>query len=193
MVMASDNFSSPDWDVDNYSCAYHALLTILYEVWSTDTKAWRRRFKEINQCHLKSLSACFKKYMNGQASFETFRDTIRNELHSQSPALFPYGTRGTGFSALASAILAPQNFVAISSPECTNCEYSEVSIDDRLDFVLYEKEYTPKSTSHWLMSLEHERCPECFSAMMQPISFMSAPSVLIFEINSRNKIGRAHV
>src|ERR1700692_2170789 len=63
------------------------------------------------------------------------------------------------------------------------------SIDDRLDFVLYEKEDTPKSTSHWLRSLEHEtheRCPQCFSAMMQPISFKSAPNVLIFEINSRN-------
>ena len=55
--------------------------------------------------------------------------------------------------------------------------------------MLYEKEDTPKSTSHWLRSIEHEtheRCPECFSAMMQPISFGSAPNVLIFEINSRN-------
>src|SRR6202050_2323218 len=187
MVITSDNSSSPAgliWDGDNYSCAYDALLTILYEIWSNDTKAWTRKFKEINQCHLKSLSACFKKYMNGQASFEKARDTIRHELHSQSPAQFPYGTRGTSVSALASAILAPQNFMAISSPECTECEYSEASIDDRLDFVLYEKEDTPKSTSHWLRSLEHEtheRCPQCFSAMMQPICFKSAPNVLLFE------------
>ena len=48
--------------------------------------------------------------MNGQANFETARDTIRRELHSQSPAQFPYGTRGTSVSALASAILALQNF-----------------------------------------------------------------------------------
>ena len=83
---------------------------------------------------------------HGQASFETARDTIRHELHSQSPAQFPYGTRGTSvsWSALASAILGPHNFVAISSPECTNCEYSEASIDDRLDLVLYEKEDIPK-------------------------------------------------
>jgi hypothetical protein len=35
MVMASDNSSSPDgliWDGDNYSCAYDALFTILYEI-----------------------------------------------------------------------------------------------------------------------------------------------------------------
>ena len=127
MIIVSDNSSSPAgliWNGDNYSCAYDALFTILYEIWSIDTKVWTRRFKEINQCHLKSVSVCFKKYMNGLASLETARDTIRHELHSQSPAQFPYGTRGTSVSALASAILAPQNFVAISSPKCTNCEYS---------------------------------------------------------------------
>jgi len=121
MIIASDNSSSPAgliWGGDNYSCAYDAFLTILYEIWSTDTKAWSRRFKEINQCHLKSVSVHFKKYMNGQASFETVRNIIRHELHTQSPAQFPYGTRGTSVSALASAILAPQNFVAISSPDC---------------------------------------------------------------------------
>ena len=160
------------------------LFTILYEIWSTDTKAWTRRFKEINQHCLKSVSGCFKKYMNGQVSFEKARDTVRHELHTQSPAQFPYGTRGTSVSALASTIFAPQNFVAISSPECTNCEYSELSIDDRLDFVLYEKEDIPKSTSHWLRSSKHETleiCPQCFSAMMQPISFKSAPDVLILK------------
>jgi len=79
--------------------------------------------------------------------------------------------------------------VAISSSECTNCEYSEPCIDDRLDFVLHNTENMPKSTSHWLGSLEHEtheRCSQCFSEMMQPINFKSTPSVLVFEINSRN-------
>ena len=192
VIIASGDSSSPSgliWDGGDYSCAYDALFTILYEIWSRDTRAWTRRFKKINQHHLKSLSACFKQYMNGQASFETARDTIRHELYSQSPALFPYGTRGTSVSALASTIFAPQNSVAISSPKCTNCEYSEPSIDDRLDFVLYELENTPKSTSHWLRSLEHETheiCPQCFSAMMEPISFKSAPNLLVFEINTRN-------
>jgi hypothetical protein len=91
--------------------------------------------------------------MNGQASFEAVRDTIRHGLHSRSPDQFPYGTRGT------------------------------------LEFVLYDKEDTPKSTCNWLGSLEHgthEICPQCFSAMMQPVSFKTVPSVLVFEINTRN-------
>jgi hypothetical protein len=41
--------------------------------------------------------------MNGQANFETARNTIRHELYSQSLAQFPCGTRGTSVSALASA------------------------------------------------------------------------------------------
>src|ERR1700683_3983745 len=129
--------------------------------------------------------------MNGQASFKTVRDTIRHKLHSQSPAQFPYGTTGTIVAALTSTILASCDFVTISSPERTNCEYSESSINDRLQFMLYEKEDTPKSTCQWLGSLKHEtheKCPHCFSEMMQPIGFKSAPSVLVFEINSRNII-----
>ena len=31
----------------------------------------------------------------------------------------------------------------------------------------------------------HEKCPHCFSAMMQSINSKSAPNVLVFEINSR--------
>ena len=192
MIMFSADSSSPSgliWDGKDYSCAYDALFTVLFEIWSSDTKLWTRRFKEINQHHLKLLSACFKKYLNGQTSFETARDTIRHGLYLQHPIQFPYGTRGTSVAALTSAILAPNDCVAISSPECTNCDYYEPTMNDRLEFILYEKEDMPKSTSHWLCSLEHEtheKCPDCACALKQPITFKSVPNVLVFEINSRN-------
>src|ERR1700734_3307241 len=67
IIIASKDSSSPSgliWDGENYSCAYDALITILYDIWSTDTKALTRKFKKSNQHHLKSMSACFKKYMN---------------------------------------------------------------------------------------------------------------------------------
>jgi hypothetical protein len=64
MIMTSNDSSSPSgliWDSYNYSCAYDSIFTVLYEIWSNDTKVWTRRFKKINQRHLKSLSICFKK------------------------------------------------------------------------------------------------------------------------------------
>src|ERR1700736_6350351 len=138
---------------------------------------------------ISSHSVCFKKYMNGQTSFETARDTIRHQIHTQSPAEFAYGTRGTSVIDLTAAILAPHDLIAVSSPQCTNCDYSEPIMDDTLRFILYEKAVTPKSTCQWLGSLEHEthkKCPDCSSALTQPINFKSAPNVLVFEINSRN-------
>jgi hypothetical protein len=133
MIMASNDSSSPFgliWDGENYSCAYDALFTVLFEIWSSNPKVWTKRFKEINQHHLKSLFVCFKQYINGQTSFETARNNIRHGLHSQSPEKFAYGTKGTSVTTLTSVILAPNDSVAISSPECTNCEYSEPIMND---------------------------------------------------------------
>jgi len=108
---------------------------------------------------------------------------------SQNPAEFPYGTRGTSVTALTAAILAPRDIVAVSKPECIECDYSGPIMDDGLEFILYEKVDTPKSTSQWLGSLRHhnhERCPDCSSALTWPITFVSALNVLVLEINSRN-------
>ena len=46
-----------------------------------------------------------------------------------------------------------------------------------------------KIQSNWLFSLEHdihEECSDCHCALKQPITFKTAPSVLVFEINSKN-------
>jgi len=69
--------------------------------------------------------------MNGQTSFETARVIIRCEIHSQSPAEFAYGTRGTSITALTAAILAPHDIVAVSKQECIKCDYSGPILDDR--------------------------------------------------------------
>jgi len=63
--------------------------------------------------------------MIGQSSFETARDTIRHEIHTQSPAQFPYGPEAQVLQLYHQQSLRLMIGVAISSPECTNCEYSE--------------------------------------------------------------------
>src|SRR6202040_792953 len=43
IAMYCDDHYSPSeliWDGDNYGCAYNALFTILFEIWSTDVKVW---------------------------------------------------------------------------------------------------------------------------------------------------------
>ena len=41
MILASADSFSPSgliWDGENYSCAYDALFTVLFEIWSSDTR-----------------------------------------------------------------------------------------------------------------------------------------------------------
>jgi hypothetical protein len=80
---------------------YDALFTVLYDILSTDVKVWTKKFKEINQNHLKLL-------------------TIRCKIHSQSPAEFAYGTRGTSVTPLTAAVIAPHDIVAVSSLNASN-------------------------------------------------------------------------
>ena len=189
IAIATNNSSSPSglvWDGDNYSCAYDVLFTVLYKIWSTNVKEDSEKSTSTTSSHYLSV---FKKYMNGQTSFETARVTIRCEIHSQSPAEFAYGTRGTSITALTAAILAPHDIVAVSKHECIKCDYSGPILDDRLEYILYEKVDTPKSTSQLLGSLKHhihEKCPDCSSAITQPINFVCAPNMLVLEVNSRN-------
>ena len=37
------------WDGDNYRCAYDALFTILFNIWVSNPKKWKKIFKDSNQ------------------------------------------------------------------------------------------------------------------------------------------------
>ena len=49
------------WDGEDYSCAYDALITVLYDTWTNNTDHWTKVFNNINQEHLKPLASGFKK------------------------------------------------------------------------------------------------------------------------------------
>ena len=44
------------WYGDDYSCAYNALITVLYDTWTNNTNHWTKVFNSINQEHLKPLA-----------------------------------------------------------------------------------------------------------------------------------------
>ena len=50
MIVASADSSSPSgliWDGKNYSCAYNALFTVLFEIWSSDTSFQQEDSKKL--------------------------------------------------------------------------------------------------------------------------------------------------
>ena len=50
--MTSDEDDAPSgtqWDGDNYSCAYDALFAILFNIWKSNPKKWKKIFKDSNE------------------------------------------------------------------------------------------------------------------------------------------------
>jgi hypothetical protein len=102
------------WDGENYSCAYDALYTILYNIWVADPASWNRRFKNIKNTFINSMCLKFKRFLDGETSLEDVRDSFRKRLHQKDKNLFPYGTTDTSISSLAMDILSSKEFVSFS-------------------------------------------------------------------------------
>jgi hypothetical protein len=135
---------------------------------------------------MKSLCLGFQKFANGKISFEDMRDGLRKKLHLKDKNLFPYGTAGTSVSSLAINMLSHKDLVSFSYRICSQCGFKGEDIPDRLDFVLHPTG-NPDAVSVWLNSLQHEtheKCPDCRSALKQPIFFNEPPSILIFDTQS---------
>src|SRR6204780_1543095 len=177
------------WYGDDYSCAYDALITVLYDTWTNNTNHWTKVFNSITQEHLKPLASGFKKYLMGvdDMSLEDIRDILRKRLHAKHPTEFPTGTAGASAAGLAAKIFDTRKILASASVECTQCDYEEDPVDHRLGFVLYETSNEAISTGLWLKNLEHhtsKKCPDCSQPLRKSISYNSPPP--LFEINSDN-------
>jgi hypothetical protein len=174
------------WDGENYSCAYDALYTILYNIWSTDHILWNHRFKNINNNLMKSLCLGFKRFSDGKSSFEDIRDNLRKKLYQRHKNLFPYGPTGTSVSSLAINMLSCNKIISFSYKTCSQCGFEGENIPDRLEFVLHPSG-NPEAISVWLNSLQHEtheKCSHCGGNLKQPIFFNEPPSILVFDTQS---------
>ena len=78
------------WDGNNYSCAYDALFSILFNIWTTKPKKWKTIFQESNQ-YLDTLHDGFQKYLRGVDTLEAAHDSVRALLHENDNEIFLRG------------------------------------------------------------------------------------------------------
>ena len=82
------------WDGANNSCAYDALLTILYNLLAEICLVWNNRFKCTNP-KMKLATLLFGEVASGSISLENTRDDLHSLVHAQNKRAFLYKTRGT--------------------------------------------------------------------------------------------------
>ncbi|KAJ3513184.1 hypothetical protein NMY22_g15116 [Coprinellus aureogranulatus] len=77
------------WDGINYSCAYDAIIVILYNLWSADVGFWTSAFVSMGSEIVNEMKQGFMRVANGTTSLERARDDVRALLHRTNPVAFP--------------------------------------------------------------------------------------------------------
>jgi hypothetical protein len=177
------------WDADDYSCAYDSLFVILYDIWIQNPDRWTLNFQSLDNEFLNTLTKGFWNVFHNKSSMENSRDIVRQKLHNAYPSLFPVGPVGTSVNRLAHELFKTSQLIAYSQKICIKCNNQQAEIEDRLGYVLDLGLSTGSSTSQWLRQLHHntnERCSECWSQIIQPISYDTSPNLLIFNCANAN-------
>jgi hypothetical protein len=123
------------WDGNNYSCAYDALFTVLYDIWNDNRFMWNVNARYLKSKFLQSLGTDFLAASQGTKTLENVRDDIRKILHAKDRVTYPYGQAGTSLSQLTLDIFSSNVKIAKSQESCSNCNFFRPAVDDKLGCV----------------------------------------------------------
>ncbi|KZV94289.1 hypothetical protein EXIGLDRAFT_611870 [Exidia glandulosa HHB12029] len=109
------------WDGANYSCAYDALFTAIFQMWIDNPypSSW---FLRASTTYTSGLCDGFVSFGTGGATLEAVRDAIRRDLHIAFPRRFVYGQTGCSVEDLADVVLNTDRLTWIINVRCKSCE-----------------------------------------------------------------------
>jgi len=179
------------WDGQNYSCAYDSLMTILFSIWSNDTKKWNRRFKDMNRT-MNVLSLGFNRAQENKSTLEMARNKVRRLLYQRKPQLFPYGQAGTSISEMAEDLLRSDNVISSSWYRCNNFK-QETNMNKNLQTCVVQCPGVDCTTSECMKQLLKNQetgktCINCGSNLDRVTRFNVIPKVLVLSVQESSVI-----
>ena len=179
------------WDGDNYSCAYDALFTILFNIWATKSKKWKKIFQESNQ-YLSTLHNGFQKYLRGVSTIEAACDSVQTLLYENDPVLFPSGHTGCSVSALATQMFYPIYKVPQLHLKCSHCNHTIIINSNRIGRLMHVAHSATGSISQILEShMRHQSqqvCDNCNAPLESTIHFSETHKLYAVDITDRDVI-----
>src|SRR5262245_11067876 len=177
------------WDNQNYSCAYDALFTILYTIWTSDILKWSEFFDKTSES-LSILNNGFNMYHKNELTIENARDNVRYYLHDQNNILFPSGPVGMNITDLASILCRPLNPISKTNYECMDCEILTKTTNkftyyvnlQRSDLNITNKDSIASILERLLYQPTSRRCNNCNDILYKNISFVDPPELLIMHL-----------
>jgi hypothetical protein len=187
----SDTTAPPgtQWDGENYSCAYDALFTVLYDIWAYKPKKWKNDFKDSNE-YLSALHNGFQKYLRCENTLEMARDQVRTLLHDRDSIAFPLGRAGISVATLAARMLYPTNSIPELHLNCSQCDHTVLITCNRIGRLIHVPSSATGSTAQVLDNHMHyhteQICSNCNTPLPTRLHFSQAPKILAFDLNDRN-------
>lgn len=172
------------WDSNDWSCAYDAIFTVLYEVWMQNPTKWSKWFSWISN-PLKMLAFGFNEVVKGEMRLENARDNVRNMLYEFDQTMFPKGANGTSIPDLAKMLMNGTESLCYAKIKCTICK-TEVSLNPPDNLIYIHS--NARTVNGWFQTWQRGTalCNTCHSLQNTTRGFLRPPEILMFSIDSNN-------
>jgi len=172
------------WDSNNWSCAYDAIFTILYDVWIQNPTKWSKQFSWISN-PLQNLAFGFDEVIKGKMRLEKARDNVRDMLYEVDPMMFPKGANGTSIPDLAKTLMNGSGLSCYANFQCMICK-TEVSLNppDNLMYI----HSNANTVNSWFQTWQQSPtvCNSCHSIQKTTCGYIKPPEIIMFSIDSNN-------
>jgi len=176
-------------DGENYSCAYDALFSLLWNIWLAEPAKWSSIFAKSSE-RMEILGKGFKDVENGILTVEILRNNIRRDLHHQFPDIFPYGYQGTSVVELVTKMFHNEQTNASSQLQCTDCDFCDDLIEDTLSPVIHGTANISATVREQIqatmVTASRQVCPDCLCHLRNVTSYNHLPKLLIFAVGGYN-------
>ena len=119
------------WDSRNYSCAFDAIITILYHVWKQSDDVWRNTVGSYSE-YMQTLIDGFEEVKLGNTTLEQTRNRVRLKLNRINSNIFPLGHNYSDITELSAYIMGYGNCGG-SYKRCPNCGKEDDGINTYFD------------------------------------------------------------
>ncbi|KAJ7450565.1 hypothetical protein FB451DRAFT_1052180, partial [Mycena latifolia] len=193
--VAKTKLAGLSWNQYDHSCAYDAVFTPLYHVWSGHTAKWSDKLSELNK-YAVCLAAGYEAFNNKTGTLENARDILRRILHKEDPANFPEGAEMTDIHFLTHKMFGSSHW-GTETRKCTKCGHIDYETEAFHGVQTISHNATLKSrfgseygVSHWLKGQQirkaNRACPQCQNGMTCFIKLDKAPPCFFLNLNTDN-------